>query len=150
MSEFTPITTQEEFDRAIGERVKRERETVSKKFENYISPEDLSQRTSDLESKVTSLTEELATAKAQLTEKETEISGYKLEKLKAKVAREAGLEWGADEFLKGTDEESLKKSATALKGLIGKRAPLASTEGGTATDKDAELKSLLQRLKKGE
>ena len=30
MAEFTPITTQEDFDKAIGERLKRERETVKK------------------------------------------------------------------------------------------------------------------------
>ena len=33
MSEFTPITTQEELDAVIGERLKRERDTVTKRYE---------------------------------------------------------------------------------------------------------------------
>ena len=40
MAEFTPITTQEDFDKAIGERLKRERETVKKEYAGYLSPED--------------------------------------------------------------------------------------------------------------
>ena len=40
MSDFTPITTQEEFDKAIGERLKRERETVKKEYAGYLSPDD--------------------------------------------------------------------------------------------------------------
>ena len=37
---FEAITTQEQFDEAIGERLKREQETVRKEFEGFLSPED--------------------------------------------------------------------------------------------------------------
>ena len=40
MAEFTPITTQEDFDKAIGERIKRERETVKKELAGDLSPVD--------------------------------------------------------------------------------------------------------------
>ena len=36
MAEFTPINTQEEFDKAIQARLERERSTISKKFEEDI------------------------------------------------------------------------------------------------------------------
>ena len=35
MAEFVPITTQEAFDAAIGERLKRERESIAKKYGDY-------------------------------------------------------------------------------------------------------------------
>ena len=37
---FEAITTQEQFDAAIGERLKRERDTIEKKYEGYLSPEE--------------------------------------------------------------------------------------------------------------
>ena len=41
MSEaFTPIETQEEFNRIIEKRLERERSTVRKEFEGFLSPED--------------------------------------------------------------------------------------------------------------
>lgn len=39
---FKVIETQEEFDARISERLKRDRESFAKKYEGYISPEDLS------------------------------------------------------------------------------------------------------------
>lgn len=35
MADFTAITTQEQFDAIIGERLKREKETYSKKYADY-------------------------------------------------------------------------------------------------------------------
>ena len=49
MSEFTPITTQEQFDAAIGERLKRERESLAKKYGDY---DALKQKTDDYERQI--------------------------------------------------------------------------------------------------
>lgn len=40
MAEFTPITTQDELDKVLAERLKRERETVRKEYAGYLSPEE--------------------------------------------------------------------------------------------------------------
>jgi hypothetical protein len=40
MADFQAITTQEELDNIIKDRLKRDREAQSKKFEGWISPED--------------------------------------------------------------------------------------------------------------
>ena len=37
---FKPIETQEELDAIIEKRLKRERETATKRFDGWISPED--------------------------------------------------------------------------------------------------------------
>ena len=41
MSEFNVIETQEQFDKAIGERIKREQETIRKQYEGYLSPDEV-------------------------------------------------------------------------------------------------------------
>ncbi len=43
MAEFTPITTQEEFDAAISTRLEREH----KKYEGYLSPDDVQKKYAD-------------------------------------------------------------------------------------------------------
>ena len=40
MSEFNVIETQEQFDKAIGERIKREQETIRKQYEGFLSPDE--------------------------------------------------------------------------------------------------------------
>lgn len=158
MSEFTPINTQEELDAVIGERIKRAQENAAKKYEGFISPDEYTQRTSELQGKYDSLTKELETANGKvadfeksIAEKDNEIKGYKTASLKTRIAHEVGLDFGAVEFLKGEDEESITKSAEALKGLMGSQgAPLASTEGNGTGGEDAALKKLASKLRNQE
>ena len=49
MAEFTPINTQEEFDAAIGARLKRERDTITAKYADY---DDLKGKVASLETQV--------------------------------------------------------------------------------------------------
>ena len=44
MSEFKAITTQEEFDEIIKDRLERERKTVEKKFEGYMSKDEVEEK----------------------------------------------------------------------------------------------------------
>ena len=159
MSEFTPIETQEQFDAAISDRIKREKETISKKYENYLSPEQAQQQKSELEGKTSDFTnqmnaanEKIANFEKTIAEKEKEIQSYKTESLKTKIAHEAGLDYGSVDFLKGDDEESIKQSAEALKSLIGKNygAPRASTEETEGKSGDAALKKIVEKLKNQE
>ena len=51
MAEFTPINTQEELNNIIGERLKRERETVTKELQEQITAKngEISKAKTDLE-----------------------------------------------------------------------------------------------------
>lgn len=158
MSEFTPIETQEQFDAAISDRIKRERETISKKYEKYLSPEQVQEQKNELEGKISDFTkqlneanEKIANFEKSIVEKDKEIKGYKTASLKSKIANEAGLPYNAIDFLKGEDEEAIKKSAESLKGLVGNHEapPLASTESA-GSDKDAALRQTIRNLNKGE
>lgn len=125
--EFTPITTSEQFETAVAERVKTEREAVEQKYANHIAPE---------------------TYQKEKGEWEKQKKAYEIASTKVKVAHEMGLSHDAVEFLHGDDENSIKKSAEKLKGLAGIRtAPLASHESSTSNATEVAFKKMLSGLK---
>lgn len=151
---FEPIETQEQFDQAIGERLKRERETVEKRFEGYLSPEDVTKKYEGY------LSPEDVTKKYEgylspqdAAEKDKKLKAYETNSVKMRIARENGLSYDAVDFLKGEDEKSIKESADALKLLLGvKRGapPLASNESsgtGKESTKDESLRKMLSELR---
>ena len=79
----------------------------------------------------------------------SKIKGYETESVKTRIAHETGLSYEAIEFLKGDDEDSIRKSAESLKGLVGMTnvTPLASTEGSSGDATDAALRNTLKVLK---
>lgn len=148
MSEFTPITSQEEFDKAISERLRRERE----KYEGWISPDQIkegyvaidavNQLKSDYEKKIEELNgsadesaKKYADFDQQLAERDAKIKGFETASIKTRVAFEMGLPYGSADFLKGEDEETIKQSAAALKKLqTPVPAPVAPTFKDSASN----------------
>lgn len=158
MADFTVIETQEQFDAAIGERIKREKETLAKKYEGYLSPEDFKTKTSEYDTKIGDLdkalkeaNEKIAGHDKEIAERDKKIKDYESSSLKTRVAHEAGLSYDAVKFLRGETEDDIKKSAESLKALVGTgkgAPPLASGENGNGAD--AALRNTLRELRKGE
>ena len=157
MGDFTPIETQEQLDAVIGERIKRERETSAKKYEGYLSPDDFKSKTADYEKQIGDLTNALKEAndkaanhEKEIADRDTKIKAYETASVKSRVAHEIGLSYDAIDFLKGDDEDSIRKSAESLKSLVGSNkqtAPLANPEGSSGPDEDAVLRKTLRSLK---
>lgn len=157
MAEFTPINTQEELDKVIGPRLKRERETVTEKYEDRLSENN--KKIKELEDKNGTLSSQLEEAdkknkdfEAQLAERDGKIKGYESSAMKAKIAREVGLPYEAAERLAGEDEDAIRKDAESLKAIIGSGKPAPqrkSTEGnyGPASDTEEGLRNMLKELK---
>lgn len=150
MSDFKVIETQEQLEEVLKDRLKCERETVKKEFEGYLSPEDIAKKYEGY----LSPDDAAARYKDHLSPEEaaklrTRIKGYEIDSVKTRIAHETGLSYDAVQFLRGEDEESIRKSAQSLKGLMGAGnvAPLASTETPLPDAKDAALRSTLKGLK---
>lgn len=155
MSEFTPITTQEEFDSAIKARIERERRTITEKYSDY---EDLKNKVggfekqiSDLNGALDSANKKIATYDDEIAKRDAIIKQHESHSAKTRIAHEVGLSYDAIDFLRGDDEDSIRQSAESLKALVGKShsAPLASQEPAginDASDKDA-YKNLLKNIK---
>jgi len=151
MSEFKPIETQDQFDAMIGERLKRERETIKKEFEGYLSPEDVTKKYAGYLSP-----EDVAKkykgylSPEEVAKKDAQIKGYESSSVKTRIAHEMGLPYELAARLSGETEEDIRKDAEALSKVIGQQeAPLASTERGVPKDNNTRvaLKGVLDGLK---
>ena len=136
MAEFTPIMTQEDFDAAISERLKREQA----KYSDYDT-----------------IKSDLGTLRVQLSAKDAEIStlqgkvkGYETDSVKTRIALAAGLPLDLRTRLTGETEEEIRADANKLAKLFVQQkdpAPLRDTEPPVADEKTAAYKSLLNNLK---
>lgn len=150
MPEFKAITTQEDFDAAMEECLKKERETAEKKYEGWLSPEDVSKKYEGwLSPEELSKKYEKWVSPEDAAEKEAEIKKYKIDSAKIKIAHETGLGYEAVGFIQGEDEEAIKKSAKALKDMIGpgnNAPPLYTTEPSGDGKKQRETEAFKTML----
>jgi len=141
MAEFTPINTQEEFDAAIGARLKRERDTITAKYADY---DDLKGKVASLETQVNTLTGE----KADLEKK---VKGHETTSVKMRIAQELGIPSAMAERLAGETEEDIRKDAESMATIFKTAqgaAPLynPSTQP-PANNNDAALAEMLHSLR---
>lgn len=152
--EFTPIETQEAFDAAIKDRLARQETKIRSEYADY---EDLKKQSGNWEAEKQSYEQTIAdnkTAYEDLNAKYTEATGkiaqYETDALKIRITLEAGLPVEMRDYLKGTTEEEIRKSAEGLakfrKG--GQASPLADPEGEPPKDpKQQSLKRMLKEMK---
>lgn len=153
MSDFTPITTQEEFDNAIQARITREKEKFTQQYSDY---DDIKSKNATLEKTIASqnkqikeFTEKQSGHEKEVADLQSKITSYEKADLKIKVAREAGIPFEVAGRLSGDDEEALKKDAESFKKFLGKpkSQPLKDTEPSGDDMKKAGLKTMLGNLK---
>lgn len=108
MADFTPITTQEDFDKAINSRLDRERRKAIEPYQDY------EQIKSDLAAANKTLGEKDAT----IAELSNQLKGARADLAKTRTALAKGLPLSVVESLRGETEEELGKSADALSVLM--------------------------------
>ena len=151
MSEFKPITTQEEFDAAIKARLAREKEKFSDydQLKSYV--EELEKEKAGLQSALESSKQSEAEYDKKIAEFESRVAGYETADLRTRIALQNGLPYDLADRLQGTDEESLKADAERLAGFmkpVSKVAPVKSTEPIVPKEDDdrAMVRNLVQNL----
>ena len=131
MAEFVPINSQEELNSIIGERLNREREKVTKEFEQQISDknaeiEKFKTDSADLNRRLEEANQKIS----GISDLENKIKAYETASVKSKVAREVGIPYELAERLSGETEDDIRKDAEGLRKLIGANAPTAPLAGG--------------------
>lgn len=150
---FEIIDTQEKFDAAIAERLRRERETVSKKYADY---DDLKKRTAEYETTLGTITKEAEeNAKKyseydkKLADLQAKVKGYETGSVKTRIAHETGIPFELAERLSGDTEEEIRKDAETLSKFIGgvkKSAPLRNSDSGNDDSKTSALRAFTASL----
>ena len=153
MSEFKAITTQEELDSIIGERLKRQKESILKQYTDY---EELKTKNVDLEKELTELKKSLESSTSSKTELEKQIEeltgkvkAHDLSSLKIKYALENGIPYHLAGRISGDDEESIKADAQSLSDFFKSQTPpppLKNTETNTKGE-DVAYQNILKGLK---
>ena len=149
MSEFKPITTQEEFDAAIKARLSREKEKYVDYDQLKSRVEELEKENGGLKSTIEATNQSKADADKQLEVLQNQIAGYETASLRTRVALQHGLPYDLADRLQGNDEESFKADAERLAGFIKpetKVAPVRSTEPVLEKTENTMYKNLIQGL----
>ena len=155
--EFKIIESQEQLDSIIKGRLERERVKYTDQINELT--QKLEAQTSDAQKQISELNQALSASKEEkesftqtLAERDAKIKEYELHSAKTQIAHELGLSFEAVNFLQGSNEEEIRKSAESLKELVGvKTAPLAGEALITDTKQDAKneaLRSMLHNMKK--
>lgn len=157
MSEFTPIQTQEDFDKAIKSRLAQKDRELAEKFKDYLSPEQAQELKSEYEKKIGELNGTVKEAQDKLKTFDTTVSeltkrAEMAEKtvLKSKIASQHQLPVELAERLVGETEEELNKDAESLARYVGTGStpPLHSHDNpaGAGSSSDVAMLNLLQQL----
>ena len=163
---FEAITTQEQLDSIIGERLKRERETVEKKLresiekeylEKYGDYEELKTKTDEYGRQIEGFnqtikdnSEKIAGYEKSSGEMQAKLKKYEMDSMKMKIAHETGIPFELASRLSGEDEAAIRKDAESISKFISKKktsAPLASADPEKLDSKQIAMKSMLDNLK---
>ncbi len=151
MGEFKAIETQEEFDKAITPRLERERNTVRKEYEGFLSPEDVQKKYEGF------LSPEQVQEKykgylspEQVAEKDATIKKFEKKNKKIQIAMEAGIPYELADKISGDTEEDMQKDAKTFAGFLKKNNPYPSYElevDDEKKTKETAMKKMLSNLK---
>lgn len=135
--DFTPITSQEEFDKTLGKRLAAERA-------KYSGFDELKTKAAEYDKLKDANKSEAQRLTDQMTALATENAALKHDKLRAEVAAEKGLAAKFGRRLTGTTREELEADADELLETLPKaevplkRAPRENLRGGGRPDEEPE------------
>lgn len=157
MAEFTPITTQAEFDAAIAERLTRQEKTITARFDGAMTADDVKKLKAGYETTISDLRKQVenagikaAESEKQLTDLNARIRGYETDSVKTRIALEMGLPYQMARRLTGETEEDIRRDAEALRGMMSQGRPVAplAKEPDGVRNADEALRGLLSNMKK--
>lgn len=108
MSEFKPITTQEEFDAAIQSRLERERRTAVAPFADY----------AQIKADLAALKQTSGQKDSTIAQLQKDLQGARTDLAKTRIAMEKGLPAELAARLTGETEDELRKDADTLVALF--------------------------------
>lgn len=163
MADFKAITTQEELDQIIGERLTRDRAARQKEIQDkYGNLDELEKSKAGYEEQINKMKgqidelngkikkyEDYDAKSLELSDAKAKIKEYETASVKQRIAHENGIPYELAGRLTGTTEDELKADAKMISGFIQRKAapPLGSSEPTGEGGKEAAYKTLLKNMK---
>ena len=148
--EFKPIETQDAVDAAIKSRLERNTrkvtEEVEKKYEGYLSPEDVVREKQTLTEKINVLTGQLSEKETAISELAAKAAAYELSSEKMRIAHEAGIPFELAERLSGQTAEELKADAESLARFTMTRPPASPVFNGEKPPAESSKSAYMEVL----
>lgn len=150
--EFKAITTQEELDNVIKDRLARQKETIESQYQDYETikseKEKLEKQVGVLNETINATNEKYANHDTDLSELNAKLKDYEMSSMKTKIALQYGIPYDLAGRLVGEDEETLTKDAEKLASLVKQKEPIAPLKNvePQVGEKDAAYISLLENL----
>ncbi len=137
MADFTPIETQEQLDRIIGDRIRR---AEAKAVEPYADYDALKQQVASLTDQISKQAETINGNQAVVDDLNAKIHQYETASVKTAVALELGIPYQMASRLTGDDEAAIRKDAEAMAKLIAPiNTPAPLPSGGGAKTSTSEM-----------
>lgn len=121
---FEPITTQEQLDLLIQQRIDRERKTIMSQYADY---DALKKQVEDLTKNLTDEKTKRTDTEKQIADLQSKVTAAQLEQLKTNIAVEMNIPLALRDRLSGTTEEEIRKDAETFSGLIGTKTETKPT-----------------------
>lgn len=149
MPEFTPITSQEEFDALIKDRIERAKESVRKEFADY---EELRTRLGEKDAVIQENAGKLTGLQSQVSDLTAKLNAAETDSVKTRIAFEAGLPFEMLSRLRGSTEDEIRADAKELLTLINVTPAATAAQmhykpNNTEVQADKALRDLSQALK---
>lgn len=128
-SDFKPIETQEDFDKAVKSRIERAKQSVRKEFDGF----------ADYKAKAEKYDTETKSLKAQIKELEAKVGEYETNSEKKAIAKECGLPESLAQRLSGSNPDEWRKDAKELKKIFGRTEPSRNQEHLSQSSESLEL-----------
>ena len=142
MAEFTPIETQEQFDKMIASRLERAENKIRAEYSDY---EAIKEANAKLTADFEALKAENDGSKATIAELNKKISGLETSQLRTRIGLEHNIPLEMISRLAGTTEKEIKADAESMAKFVTSNthtAPLFNNDPSGDTEK-AAYKNLL-------
>ena len=148
MADFKAVETQEELDKIIGERLKRERKQVEDEFSEKISA--LEKENEGLKSEnaeVKSSLEKVAEKDTEIEQLQGQVKGYEKSEMQRKVALAHNIPYNLAARIRGESEEEMIEDAKSLAAYFAKDEPVPPLKNpDMGADDGGAYKDLLDGL----
>ena len=128
MAEFEPITSQDQLNAVIGNRLQRERESLAKQYEGF---DGFKEKAEAYDKDIAERNAKISDLTAQLAERDGQIEAFKISSTKRTAAEKYGIPSAFADRISGTTEKEIMTDAEGMSKFFKAQQPSYPTRSHT-------------------